>query len=214
MHRSKFNPLPVAPFGTILGSFEGVEAYSCDYASVDKDKYPNRDSFLMYINGTFTGYKFQCVEYARRYLLITKGVIFESIPMAYDIFHLKAVKKVKDDKFYQFSSHKNGQSREPAKGDLLIWNPIGEYEVTGHVAVISAVSDTHVDIVEQNVDDTVWPDGQNYSRRLKATVDSSGYYTIHPLFDNAVILGWMHANTDVQVDKCVNINITTNIDRI
>jgi glutathionylspermidine amidase/synthetase len=201
MHHTKSDPLPVAPFGTILGSFEGVEAYSCDYDSIREPL--SADDYVMNVNGIYTGHKYQCVEYARRYLLKTKGIIFESIPMAYDIFQLKAVKRVEDGTFFKFSPYLNGNSKAPLKGDLLIWKPVGEFKVTGHVAVISSVCDTHVDIVEQNVDDTVWPEGQNYSRRLKLHVDSVGKYSIHPLYGDALILGWMRAEMDVRVDKCV-----------
>ena len=40
---------------------------------------------------------------------------------------------------------------------------------TGHVAVITRVTDDYVDIIEQNHDDVVWPLDQDYSRRLAAT---------------------------------------------
>ena len=46
-------------------------------------------------HGVPTGFTYQCVELARRYLIINHGVTFESIPMAYDIFDLKNVQVLK-----------------------------------------------------------------------------------------------------------------------
>ena len=85
---------PAAPFATVLGITNGgVEVFSCDYDSItDRSLLGNRAAFETFLNGVSTGFKYQCVELARRYLIINHGVTFESIPMAYDIFDLKSVK--------------------------------------------------------------------------------------------------------------------------
>ena len=57
-----------APFATVLGVTDGgVEVFSCDYETADKTLFPDRDSYKATFNGVFTGYKYQCVELARRY---------------------------------------------------------------------------------------------------------------------------------------------------
>ena len=58
------------------------------------------------------------MELARRYLLINHGVIFDSIPMAYDIFKLKSVRKVSDNSLIRMDAHSNG-SRVRWVGSLL-----------------------------------------------------------------------------------------------
>ena len=64
----------VAAFGTVLGVTDGgVEVYSCDYQTARKSEYPDRDAYQMFQDGLFTGYKWQCVELARRYLLVNQG---------------------------------------------------------------------------------------------------------------------------------------------
>jgi len=75
--------------GTVLGSNSGVEAYSCDY---DTWHTPRAErSWRNYYDGVFTGAKWQCVEYARRWLLLTRGYTFADIPMAYHILELDHV---------------------------------------------------------------------------------------------------------------------------
>jgi glutathionylspermidine amidase/synthetase len=144
----------VSPFGTILGTTDGnCIVYSCDHETLDKAKFPTQESMDATYNGVYTGQRYQCVELARRYLLINHGVVFESIPMAYDIFNLRTIKRVVDDELFAMTAHENGSSVQPVKGSMLIWKSAGEYAVTGHVAVIVDVQASHIDIVEQNVED-------------------------------------------------------------
>ena len=160
------------------------------------------------------------MELARRYLVINHDVTFDSIPMAYDIFGLRHVQRVSDGARFHWHARRNGESAEaPRVGSLLIWEPRGYFKGTGHVAVIVGIQvrnlcisftteDVHpgsvyeacslamqagsIDIVEQNVFDSVWPLGQEFSRRLKAgVVKESGAFYIEDSFRDTRILGWM-----------------------
>ncbi|KAJ3121070.1 hypothetical protein HK098_004039 [Nowakowskiella sp. JEL0407] len=189
--QSTSNP---AKFGTLLGITDGgVEVFSSDYDSIDDGPGPWEDPewFSNFVNGTYTGFKWQCVELGRRYLLLNYGVVYDSIPMAYDIFRLKSVLRVSDNIRLKMHAIKNGEAELPQKGSLLIWSDIGEFKRTGHIAVIVNVGEDFVDIVEQNVDDTVWPKGQNYSRRLQAE-RKDGKITLKCTFPDTKILGWMN----------------------
>ncbi|KAG9405451.1 hypothetical protein AC1031_003346 [Aphanomyces cochlioides] len=182
------------PFGTVLGITDGgVHVYNCDYSTLTPEQTSDRASFKNVYEGVTTGYKWQCVELGRRYLYVNYGLVYDNIAMAYDIFRLKNVRRVADGQLVPMQAHVNGESSDlPVKGSLLIWNPVGEFVQTGHIAVIVAVEDDYVDIVEQNVDDTIWPEGVNYSRRLKAELnEKTGAYTIHCSFPDSSILGWM-----------------------
>jgi glutathionylspermidine amidase/synthetase len=193
----------VAPFDTVLGVTDGgCIAYSCDYETVDRTKFPTRESMQMTHNSVYTGYRYQCVELARRYLLINHGVVFESIPMAYDIFNLRTVKRVVDDELFAMTAHENGSTVKPVKGSMLIWKPMGEFKVTGHVAIIVDIQADHIDIVEQNVEDAIWPEGQKYSRRLKASFDAkTGKFNIPPDFFDSEVLGWMNYDFSGTITK-------------
>lgn len=52
--------------------------------------------------------------------------------------------------------------------------------------------DEHVDIVEQNVHDSVWPPGQDYSRRLAARAGPDGSFTLQCTYADTEVLGWMN----------------------
>jgi glutathionylspermidine amidase/synthetase len=183
---------PVQRFGEILGYAPGgVPVYSSDYDTADNTLMPDRRSFRSYVKGVYTGYKWQCVEFARRWLLLNKGYVFDDIAMAYDIFRLDSVRVVDEDRHLPLRSFRNGSRRHPEPGCMLIWNEGGEFHVTGHVAIVTEVFPDGIRIAEQNVGHHLWPEGQDYSRELAARVSDDGRYWISCTFGDASILGWV-----------------------
>jgi len=189
-------------FGTLIGIAPGdVPVYSSDYSTINEDELSDRHTFRSYVDDVFMGYKWQCVEFARRWLYINKGFIFNDIPMAYDIFHLKSVRLISSQEVLPLNSFENGSKRHPEAGALLIWDEGGEFEETGHVAIISEVFPDCIHIVEQNEDHNVWPVGQNYSRKLKAKIDSSGGYWIECTYHDSTLMGWVVQTYDTKFSK-------------
>jgi hypothetical protein len=123
-----------------------VPCYSSDYDSADR----RVDYDSQSAEGVFYGYKWQCVEFARRWLVLNKRVTFQSIPMAYHIFQLPNVIRLSDGQRLPMIGHLNGSTTHPMAGDVLIWsaggNKIGR---TGHVAIITAASSEWVRVAEQ-----------------------------------------------------------------
>lgn len=171
----------VNQYGNVLGKTKsGVTAYSnCNNDCVIFEP----GNYL----GTYTGLKWQCVEFARRWLLINHGVVYGDVDYAIDIWneinHYTHIKSKTDIKVESFV---NGSSSQPAKGDLLIYAKalLG----TGHVAVI-----THVDkekqklyIGEQNYKNKKWD--ANFSRVVDY-VHINGRYWVHDEY----LVGWKHA---------------------
>jgi glutathionylspermidine amidase/synthetase len=190
---------PPARFGTLLGYAPGnVPVYSSDYASADDEELPNRHAYRSYVDGVFMGYKWQCVEFARRWMYLNKGYIFDDVSMAYDIFLLQHVRVIKGDKPQKLplKAFRNGSLRWPEPGCMLIWDEGGEFEVTGHVAIVTEVREDCIRFVEQNNHHQVWPEGQNYSRELKARIAEDGAYWIECSFGDAPLLGWMIQTDD------------------
>ena len=116
--------------------------------------------------------------------------------MAYEIFDLSYATVVKSGLPLAWTNIKNGSNQErPRPGALLIWKEGGEFEMTGHVAVVTEVSDYWIRVIEQNVEDIAWGDtnGRNYSRELQADIDKdTGSYTIHETWGKlgGNIIGW------------------------
>ena len=192
-------------FGTLLGYAPGgVAAYSSDYDSASDVEYPKRSAFRSYVDGIYMGYKWQCVEFTRRWMYQNCGYIFDDVSMAYEIFNLRSVRDIASNTRLPLQAFGNGSKRHPEPGCLLIWDQGGEFEETGHVAIITEVFPDKIRIAEQNLDHVAWPEGQNYSRELVATISEEGEYWVACSFNDALILGWMiqtDDDTDAQISE-------------
>jgi glutathionylspermidine amidase/synthetase len=184
--RSRFKSgktgMAALPFGSLLGIAPGgVPAYSSKGIS-----------FRSHYNGEiYYGARYQCVEFARRWLVHTQGVTFGSVGMAYEIFPLPHATRVSDNSAVPWNNVPNGSQTRPVPGCILIWNEGAEFKWTGHVAVVTAVSDSYVRVAEQNVHDMSW-EGRDYSRQLPAVVDAAtGAFHIHEHYGKGgTITGW------------------------
>jgi glutathionylspermidine amidase/synthetase len=198
-----------SPFGTLLGYAPGgVAAYSSDYDTASDTVYPKRSAFRHHVDGIYMGYKWQCVEFARRWMYQNDGYIFDDVAMAYEIFNLRSVRKIASNTRLPLQAFSNGSKRHPEPGCLLIWDQGGEFEQTGHVAIVTEVFPDKIRIAEQNLDHVVWPEGRNYSRELVATISEEGDYWLACSFNDASILGWMiqtdnetHAEASEAINK-------------
>lgn len=195
---SDINAPAPAPFGTVLGYAPGgVAIFSSDYDSLPQDQENDDAFFRHYLDNEYMGYKWQCVEFARRFLYVNYGTIITDVGMAYEIFSLRYLRQVVNDNLLPLQAFANGSQRPPEKGALLIWQPQGEFEKTGHVAIITQVFADRVQIVEQNVIHYPLPRGQQWTRELKLSQEGDGYL-LHDTFDDTEILGWMIQTADTR----------------
>ncbi|MFK1709739.1 bifunctional glutathionylspermidine amidase/synthase [Klebsiella quasipneumoniae] len=187
-----------APFGTLLGYAPGgVAIYSSNYSSLNPQDYPDDATFRSYIGNEYMGHKWQCVEFARRFLFLTYGFVFTDVGMAYEIFSLRFLREVVNDNILPLQAFANGSRRPPIAGSLLIWQKGGEFKHTGHVAVITQLVGNKVRIAEQNVIHSPLPQGQQWTRELTLEVNA-GRYTIKDTFADTEILGWMIQTADTE----------------
>ena len=170
----------VSPYAKVLGvSKRGIEAYSnCQSRCVifEPNKWKN----------IYTGIKWQCVEYARRWLLINKGAVYGDVDTAADIWHkITHLTHVATNKKLPLESILNGARQAPQVGDLLIY--AREFNNTGHVAVVIDVDVENgvIEVGEQNYSNQVWPD--NYARKIELVKKDNSYWLL-----DSYILGWKH----------------------
>jgi len=118
-----------------------------------------------YVKGVYTGLQWQCVEYARRWLITVKGVTFEAVDNAANMWPIKYATSITDGMKYDFVNVSvSSASHPPPVGALLIYRKTDEFP-HGHVAVVVEEGDDQtVGIAEQNQDDAVWKGP--YSRRI------------------------------------------------
>lgn len=76
------------------------------------------------------GHKWQCVEFARRFLFLNYGVVFTDVGMAWEIFSLRFLREVVNDNILPLQAFPNGSPRAPVAGALLIWDKGGEFKDT------------------------------------------------------------------------------------
>jgi hypothetical protein len=139
-----------------IGTFDGVPAYS-------NRKNGTKKSGVKYFN---TGIKWQCVEYARRYLQTTRGITFTNVKGAFEIPHAKfttldgtSVKKTNDLKV----------------GSLVIWpKKYKKNSPYGHVAIVSKIKTNGIYVAEQNYDNKTFPRFIDYD-------DLKGVTIIYPI---------------------------------
>lgn len=169
----------VTPYGQVLGTASGnVTAYSnCNAQCVIFE--PNREA------GTYTGIKWQCVEFARRWLLQKQGVIYGDVDTAADIWKLTTITNVADNKPLPFHSYPNGAMISPQVGDLLIYAK--EFLGTGHVAVIIGLDKTAglIKVAEQNFSNDKW--SADYARAIDFLEKEGKYWLL-----DGYLLGWKH----------------------
>lgn len=149
------NKITGQPFGTALGSFNGVIAYSNGI-----------DTAGTY--GTY-GLEYQCVEYVNRYyatylkLPNMKGngnanLLFSNLPSKYNLT--------------QFTNKIS--STPPQVGDILCFS--GGTDGKGHVAIVRALSSNQVTVIQQNVTEDYRDTSFAYSLSIndgKYSIDAS-----------------------------------------
>jgi uncharacterized repeat protein (TIGR03803 family) len=126
--------------------------------------------------GTY-GDQYQCVEYVRRFYSIAMGV--DTSGWAHynaDQYYAAAGK-------FGLVAFPNGGPNPPAANDIVVF----EGGPAGHVAVVTTVSGTAVDIIEQN-----WSYIGTASLAINST---SGSYTVTRTRSAYVVLGWLRLSS-------------------
>lgn len=135
-----------------------------------------------HLGETYTGMQWQCVEYARRWLLVRRGMVFGSVDIAADIWdQVDQYTRVADQQPVFTENYPNGSSERPQIGDLVIYAK--EYLGTGHVAVVVALADDSIDVAEQNYLNQRWVG--TTARRISMQHRQGGYW-----LDDDYLVGW------------------------
>jgi hypothetical protein len=167
------------PFNEVEGVASGnVPAYSNKYTG---RHYGGRH----HVFGIFTGYQWQCVEFARRWLILRKTCTFMDIPCACNIWQdVPYIERVTDGQRFRLRPVANGAPQPPKKDSLLIYSR-NQKMPYGHVAIITDVTADRVHIAEQNNLYFYWPG--DYARQERLRCENGMYY----IDDEDPIYGWM-----------------------
>lgn len=175
----------VTPYGEVLGTTaDGTQSYSnCQAKCVVFD--PNR------LDGTYTGIKWQCVEFARRWLIQNRGLTFGDVDVAADMWALSSLTRLSDQVSVPLKTYENGSSRQPRRGDLLVYGR--EYLGTGHTAIVLSVDNRKgiVRVAEQNFKNRKWR--RQYARTIQFISKNGRYWLL-----DAYLLGWKQVPTEME----------------
>lgn len=163
------------PFGSYLGQFRAVSVYSNETVSRYQCYYTS--DCKNYVGGVYTGVKWQCVEYVRRYYLT--------------VFRTDLAARWTGDAYYWYENatamgldrHQNGVSQSaPQVGDILASKDTSTG--VGHVAIVKRVTDNRLYTAQQNFSN----DAADLDKELILTRNSNGTYTVSGY---AGIQGWL-----------------------
>jgi hypothetical protein len=150
---------PGMTHGMLLGTtVDGVKGFNCNYDNNPEETSEEyeRSSFS---NGIYTGMKWQCVEFARRYWIQVYGVVLPPVSWAAHIFKMTTASRLGDYWIVPIRGLPDKGTQPPRKGDLLIYASTPNQRV-GHVAVIVEVLPNSIRVAEQNNDnDQMWKGG-------------------------------------------------------
>jgi len=125
--------------GDTIGSFNGVTAHynSGDINSCEDERHISSDGYSY-------GFKWQCVEYIRRYY---KDVFDHEMTRWGHAsgYHEQDIKNGGFNETRQLTQYDNGMEM-PQVHDIIVWR--GKY---GHVAIVTKVEDGYVHTIAQNV---------------------------------------------------------------
>jgi len=195
--RAKEEHGELVPFGRPIGSCQwGIPAYSCDYNSAVQAEHRDHQNYhtLKDLGQICTGFKFQCVEYARRWLVAVKGHTFQDVGMANEVYSLPHFYRVTDMCHIPLTPFQNGAtSKLPPVGAVILWAPRGYFRGAGHIAIVVGVAPdgTSIFVAEQSVYDRKWAGDRNYSRELPVTREEGDRVFIHDNHPSTNVLGWV-----------------------
>jgi len=169
----------------------------CGYAPGGIPAYSNGNDDVFtaeanYDGHFFTGYQWQCVEFARRWLLERKGLVLPEYFIAAHIIHGSHVYHL-DGKPEPCHILRNGLSLTPPCSDSIIVYPSRKANVVGHVGVIVEATESYVRVADQNRYFHNW-EGKHYSAEFPvekvfiAGSDTPRYFINDP---EARPVGWL-----------------------
>ncbi|OQS06837.1 hypothetical protein THRCLA_01148 [Thraustotheca clavata] len=194
-------PLTGLKHGTVLGSALGVEGYNCNYKNNPDADLPDYDG-SNFLGGLCTGMKWQCVEYARRFWVLKKGIVLPSLSWAAHIWtKIEHVSRCDDYAIVPLQKLPNFGHEKPMVGDFLVYQSTPNQWV-GHVAVVVDVLERngkwYIRVGEQNQENNVyWPGDYADELELKTqVVDGKTTYGIVHRDPDLILDGWVRARLD------------------
>ena len=163
--------------GASIDSLNGVDVYYNGPISNVSGRNVSPDGYNI-------GQKYQCVEFVKRYYYQALGhAMPDSYGHAKDFFDPK-VADGQINASRALVQYTNGGSATPKVGDLLVFDGT-IFNRYGHVAIVSEVTDTDIEFIQQN------PGPSAPSRERLNFVARAGTNSTGKMLDASALLGWL-----------------------
>jgi len=153
-------------FGKIIGNNRRCIAYNNEKNG--SEKYDDIENYIIIDKEIyFTGIRWECVEYVRRWLIINKSITFDNINNAENMYNNIVFKDLKGVKKEHIKINKDEiEINKLNIGDLLIFST-KLYHITGHVSIIVDIDIINeiIYIAEQNNKTNKW-ENNGYSYKI------------------------------------------------
>lgn len=167
-------------YGTSVGSFDGVDAYS--------------NGSNTHVSGAYSccGMEWQCVEYVNRYYVQRLGHT-----------NLKGTGHARS--YFATASSKglvafaNESTTPPAVGDMLVseGRPGSESAKYGHIALVREVGPSYVKVIHQN-----WANDSSDNEKTLSMSVSGGSYTVSGFSQSYPVTGWLRRPESSERSVC------------
>ena len=144
----------------IYGSYEGVYSYK------NKNKNKNNDNknyiILPYFKKpVFTGIKWECIEFVRRFFILKKGLTFQSVENVYNMIFIKFFICIYHHTLYNVHFYHINENIIPKKYDIILLFD----DTTGHTGIITKYDRINriIYFIDQNNEE--WED-KDYSKKI------------------------------------------------
>jgi hypothetical protein len=167
-------------FGTLIGSYQGVPAYSNESGKYESGKY-NSVTHPQTKKAVNTGMMWQCVEYTNRYYTLIRGLDIRVAGTNAADYYGTASKR-------GLTAYPNGGRTPPETGDILCFT--GGGGGFGHVSLVRERTASQVVVIQQNVRNT--SGDERFQHKL--TVQNGVYMVSAAELGSAYkCVGWLRA---------------------
>ncbi|MEW6049537.1 MAG: CHAP domain-containing protein [Candidatus Zixiibacteriota bacterium] len=159
-------------WGAEIASYQNVDAYSTGEWNGTGCS-----------NGSTTyGYKWQCVEYVKRFYGVEVG---DPISTSWGEAKNAFSKKDQDDVGPNLVAYSQGSSTKPQPGDILCFGEAEGEENSGHVGIIAEVGSNYVKMIDQNRATS------SVDNPIQLSLSTQAPYSVQSIGGGYVVQGWL-----------------------
>lgn len=127
--------------GRIIDSYKGVNVYS------NGDDYSKNHGKNYSKDGYYYGYKWQCVEFIKRFYYEAKSHKMPDIYGNAKDFFDESLESGQMNEKRGMLQYKNGEDEKPQPDDLIVFTDT----TYGHVVIVTEVGENYIEVIQQNM---------------------------------------------------------------